>query len=162
MKITNTRKMTSNLLCWEASRARKCMLGNTRGRALKWGANLAENWHQAVKNSTTEHSVLLAFRNSIRSWVTWGTRTTVLLYSMFNEVHGLIKALLSSYRRYKNWPYQIQTNTCEALRTCTVKLSIPVMFFLSQFTLYVFVVSVVFCSSAGNISAGTMSRVTWS
>lgn len=62
---------TSHLLCWEASSARKCMLGKTRGRALKWGANLAENWHQAVKKRTTEHSLLFAFRNSIRSWATY-------------------------------------------------------------------------------------------
>lgn len=67
--IYSRKKMSVYLLCCEASKARKCIPGKVRGRALKCGANLAENWHQAVKNSTTEHSVLLAFRNSIKSWV---------------------------------------------------------------------------------------------
>lgn len=52
-------------------------------------------------------------------------------------------------------------NTCEALRTCTVKLSIPVTFLLSQFTLYILELSVALCSSVAVTSARTMSRVTW-
>lgn len=65
------------------------MLGKTRGRALKWGANLAENWHQEVKKSTTEHSLLLAFRNSIRSWVTWKHR--IRLWSLNSVSHGYLQ-----------------------------------------------------------------------